>query len=392
MKCKVDVERLRGYKIKLYPTEAQKKKLNRFIELSRYVYNWAVATINEAYAITGEFSSFTQLCKIFKDFRHKLSWLEEIPVCTARQAIKDAVNGFMKFFNKQANHPKFKRKSKPYKKSFTSRGERMYIFGDSIKLEGFERGDLILAKDHRLPSGEGIYYYDPTITFDGDNYWLSTTIYKEVQPLDIPVSEPIGIDVGIRNLVTTSYGETFHLPDTSKLQKRRNRQRRRLQKDYDKLLAEGKRTKTKYHDMPKSKNMLKRQTALRKTFRRISNINNTYIHTMTKRILDRNPSAIVIENISVEEMTKKNPFLNRKKPQMMFYTIHEQLRYKAADRGIPVITADKYFPSTKTCNRCGYINNIGSSAIYTCEACGYTIDRDLNAAYNLRDLAYNNQY
>ena len=167
------------------------------------------------------------------------------------------------------------------------------------------------------------------------------------------------------------------------------RQQRRLTRDYNLYFDQSIHTRTKYEDIPKSKNHYKRLFKAHKTQSKITNKRSTTIHTATKRIVDKNPSAIVIETISVKDMVREKPNLKKNLPQMVFYTIHHQLQYKAMERGIPVIKADKYFPSTKKCSNCGHIQNVGLKRIYTCPICGLSIDRDLNAAYNLRNLAIN---
>lgn len=400
--CKCNTENLKGYKVKLYPDEDQKEKLLSFASFARYVYNFGLSIEEEQYQKNGEFIHFNQLCKIFGEKRNAEGneWMKDIPLTIARFALKNVIQAYLKFFDKnlQNRHPRYKSKRKS-KKSFNIRAERIYIYGEYISIEGFsgKYGNRILAKDHHIPTGKDIRYRNAAISYDGDDFWLSLLVEYKYNPNVViidesitPKSEPIGIDVGIRNLVTTSDGEFYHLPDTSKYQKRRKRQQRRLQKDYDKLLAESNRTKTKYEDLPKSKNMLKRQAALRKTYRKIHNINFNYIHHMTKHIVEKNPSAIVIEDISVRDLTRRNPALHKYQPQMMFYEIHSQIKYKAENRNIPVIIAPHDYPSTKKCSRCGGVKekmNPGQKT-YICRECGYREDRDLNAAYNLRNLAY----
>lgn len=386
---------LRGYKCKLYPTPEQAARLDRLIELSRYTYNWAVNFENELYKSDKKFIQFYDLCKEFKKHRDSNAWLKEIPLTTARMAIKNAINAFQMFFEKVSNHPIFKSKKRA-KKSFNSRNDRVYIKDDYITIEGMGHHNYILAKNHNIPFGPGVSYYNVTISFDGDDYWLSlqsTTkrVDHEQIVFDRHTNDPIGIDVGVVNLVTLSTGKQFHLPDISRYDKRRRREQKRLSVLQKKYLDISKRTKTKYEDVPKSKNYSKRVAAVRKTRRKMSNIYKNYVHNITKEIVEMYPSTIVIEDVSVRRITKQNPYLNKVVPQMLFNRIHNQLKYKAEDRGIPVLVADRYYPSSKRCNHCGYINkDLGKSRTYVCPVCGYTEDRDINAALNLRDLAYTN--
>ena len=169
-------------------------------------------------------------------------------------------------------------------------------------------------------------------------------------------------------------------------QKKKKRLDRHTSKYQLKYLNESIHTKTKYEDIPKSKRYDKLMKKRWKVCNKISDIYRTYIHNSTKKIVQKNPSAIVIETVRSSDMVKHSRTLRKESNKMMFYEIHKQIKYKANDRGIPVFIADKYFPSSQLCSRCGFRQKI-SGSVYKCPICGLEIDRDLNAAYNLRDLA-----
>lgn len=395
IRSNADTERLRGYRVKLYPTDEEKARLDQMISLSRYVYNWTIGEINRLYDAGEKFPSFFDLEKIFCKHRNlpENEWLKKLPWNASAQQIKFAYEAFRLFFKQHTGYPSFRSKRFGVQ-SMTYTGESVWFKNGKVKVSGFGRCKLIKVKKHHVPQiPKGKYYYNPTVTRDKDgNYWLSICAERPKKKMNKPQSDPIGIDVGVRTLITTSDGDFYNFPDTSKLEKKKKRLQRKASKDRERLLAESKRTKTKYHDLPKSKNMLKREAAVRKVYQRIKNIQDNYIHNVTTEIVERNPRAIVIEDINVREMvSNSNPIsknLGSDKPQMKFGMIHHCLTYKAFDRGIPLIIAPKDFPSTKKCSNCGNVYNIGSSKTYNCPHCGLKIDRDLNAAYNLRDLAY----
>ena len=382
--CKANTDRLRGYRIKIYPTEEQKKEIDLNIRLFRAVYNLAIEFQNIEYEETGLYIKYFDMCKIFSKLykSENYKWLRGITISTIRESLRACDDAYRDFFRGNKNHPKFK--SKKYsKKSFSTRSERTLIKGNKIQLSGFKSG-LIEAKKHNIPDSKRLY--SSVITFDGYNYWFSCTIEKPIIDMsDIPQSEPIGIDVGIRNMITTSDGEYYHFSDTSKYEKRLKRQQRRLSKDYNKYFNTSIHTRTKYEDVPKSKNHFKRLAKQHKSYSKIRNKKHNDIHNATKQIVSKNPSAIVIENISVREQIK-DQWMLKYAPQMMYYEIHRQLKYKAADRNIPVIIADKHYPSSQICSRCGKIHNPYSHKIFKCPYCGLRIDRDLNAALNLKSL------
>ena len=139
--------------------------------------------------------------------------------------------------------------------------------------------------------------------------------------------------------------------------------------------------------MPKSRNFKKLKKSIKGIYERISNKRSNDINCATKSIVNRYPSTIVIEDISVRSM-QKDDWFNSHITEGYFYEIRRQLEYKANIRGIEVIVAEPDFPSTKMCSNCGFIKNLHGNKIYKCPVCGLRMDRDLNASINLRNLAY----
>ena len=385
-KSNFNTDKARGFRIKIYPTENQRLEINRNINISRSIYNLGLEMQNKSYENGKGYIKFYPLITEFSRMRNEdedKKWLKGISVGSMRETLYNLDNAFKRFFKKQNRYPKFKSK-KTCKKNFPIRSDRTHIIGKYIQVSGLD-DKMILAKNHCIP--ENVKLHNTVISFDGYNYWFSCTIELdndiEVYELD---SDPIGIDVGIRNMITTSDGKFYKFSDCSRYEKKRKRQDKRISKDYVKYYNESLDTRTKYEDIPKSKNHYKRRLNRFKTISKIKNKRRNDIHTATKEIVSKNPSAIVIENISVREQMK-DPWMRKYAPQMMYYEIHRQLKYKAANRGIPVIVADKDFASSQICSQCGCRGYL-KHRIFKCSHCGYREDRDLNAAYNLRNLAY----
>lgn len=386
-----------GFKVKIYPNQDQKDQINKQINLARAVYNIGLDMQNKAYDNGEGYIKLYDMMARFAKMRNEdpdYAWLKDMSVGTMRIVLKNLDNAFSNFFGscKEENpqmdfgYPKFKSKKRS-KKSFPVRPERTHAYGNKILISGI-KDQLVLAKDHHIP--EKCRLYDTYITFDGYDYWFSGSYIDHdrthIDMSDREQTDAIGIDVGVVNMITTSNGDFYKLPDTSKEEKRLKRQQRHLDKDYRKYLGISMSTKTKYYDVPKSKNHQKRLAAQHKTMAKIYNKRRTAIHTATKQIVEQYPSAIVIENISVKEQLQTQPWMRKYAPQMMFNTIHNQIKYKAANRGIPVIIAEPNFASTLTCSNCG-ARGYTRHRKFTCSKCGFTADRDLNAAYNLRNLA-----
>lgn len=388
-KSNFNTDFVKGYKVRIYPTEAQKLEIKRNIQVSRAVYNLGLEMQNKSHNEGNGFIKYYPLITKFSDMRNndkEFSWMKSVSVNTIRETLHHLDYAFQRFFNKTNNYPKFKSRKRS-KKNFTVRSDRTHIKGDYIQISGLN-DKMVYAKNHHIPEGKRLH--NTVVSYDGyDGYWFSCTIESDpINMSDIPISEPIGIDVGIVNMITTSDGNFYKFTDTSKINKQMKRLQRRLSKDYSRYINLSIDTRTKYDDIPKSKNYYKRAYKAFKTAKRLHNIKMNDIHNATKKIVDKNPSAIVIETISVREQ-QKDKWIRRYNPQMMYYEIHRQIQYKAHNRNIPVIKADKDYASSKLCSKCGergYIKN--KTRTFICPHCGYHEDRDLNAAYNLKKLAY----
>ena len=387
---------MHGYKYKLYPTEEQKDQLDQFIDLFRYVYNWGIGKQEEIYKQykqgTSKYSlySFFQLGKMFVEERRKNEWLRKIPTSTAKLALRNVSNAYNRFFKKVSKHPKFKSK-KNCKKSFNTRHDRFKVKNNSIRIEGINTYiSLGFNTEFNLNRAT-----NPVITKDNlGDYYISFNLEEESINLDIPKSEPLGIDLGVRRTFTLSTGEIFNQPKEKldKLERQRRRIQRHVTRDIKRRQEEARHTKTKYEDIPKSKRALKRELRLVKKYRKIHNIKDTYYHTITKQIVMRNPEYVVMENFSVEKIKATQKFISKLIPSVSFYDITQKMKHKCEQYGIIFIQAPTTYASTQICSNCGSIKKMYSYHKYVCHVCGMVEDRDINAAINLRNFGYNYLY
>lgn len=192
----------------------------------------------------------------------------------------------------------------------------------------------------------------------------------------------IGIDVGIKSLVTTSNGDTFkNINKTSsvkKLEKQLARQQRKLSRKYEDLKNRGKEATRKNID----KQLLKVQ----KLYKRISNIRHNHVNQTISALVKAKPMYVVFEDLSVSNMMK-NRHLSKAISALNLYTFKSKLITKCKWNSIEVRQVDRFYPSSKTCHNCGYVKSDLklSERTFVCPVCGHTLDRDLNAALNLRD-------
>lgn len=180
----------------------------------------------------------------------------------------------------------------------------------------------------------------------------------------------VGVDLGIKVAATLLTGEQFQSPKPLKTNlkklKRVQRKLARRQKG--------------------SKNRQKTKSKLASIYAKIGNIRKNFLHKLTTN-LSNNHGTIVIEDLNVKGMLK-NRRLSRAISDIGFSEFRRQLEYKSTIYGTTVVVTDRWFPSSKTCSRCGHVKQdlTLKDRIYSCESCDNVCDRDLNAALNLRTL------
>ena len=361
-----------GKRVRLYPTKEQERLLWKSVGTARYMYNWTLARQEENYRNGGKFisdgkfrSEVTQLKK------GELSWLKEVSSNVARQAITDACDAYKRFFKGLSKKPKFKsrKRSKPSFYNDTSKLK----FKD--KIVWIEKIGWVKIKE-QIPIG--VTYHNVRISYDNKYWYLSYVIERETLKEKL-TDVSLGIDLGVKELAVCSDGKVYKNINKThrakKIEKRLKRLQRKVSRKYEKN-KQGK----KYN---KTKNIEKLETKIKRIHRRLSNIRNNHLHQTTTSIVKTKPYRVVIEDLNVKGMMK-NKNLSDEIRKQCFYEFKRQLEYKCKVRGIELVIADRFYPSSKTCSQCGKIKNDLrlKDRVYRCE-CGLEIDRDLNAAINL---------
>ena len=383
---------IKAIKVQLNPNNKQLTKLFQYAGCSRFAYNWAIAREQENHKRGNKFLSDNELRKEFTQLKkqddHK--WLNNISNNVPKQAIKDACNSYKRFFKGQFKYPKFKSK-KHSKQSFYQDNVKIQFTDTHVKVEGFATSGkrnkqklnwIKLCEKGRIPTN--CKYMNPRITHDGLHWFVSVSIDVE-DNTDIPLNEGIGIDLGLKDLAVCSDRNTYKninkSPKVKKVEKRKRRLQRSISRKYN-MNKEGERYK-------KTSNIIKREKELLKVIKRLTNIRHNHLHQITSEIIKRKPSFICIEDLNVSGMMK-NKHLSKAIQQQGFYEFRRQIEYKAKWNNIPVITADRFFPSSKLCSCCGGIKKDLklSDRIYRCD-CGNIIDRDFQASLNLKRYGEN---
>ena len=368
---------LRAVKIRLYPNATQATQINRLLGCYRVVYNQCLARKIKSY----EENKVSENRNTLSHFIHhellkddNFVWLREQNTKVLKQALIDMLNAYKNFFERHTGYPKFKSK-KDKKQScrfeLGSISKKNIYTNYKLSLANIKNVKFRCSKKYaeylqkhkanirqatliKLPCGE--YYL--SILIDGD----LTHKVKESHHI-------IGIDLGIKDFVVTSDGEVF---ENFHFNKSKSKKLIRLQKQLSRK-------------QNGSSNRNKARIKLAKAYKRITEKKQYYLHQVSNYLIDEN-QVICMEDLNVSGMLR-NHKLAGSIQEMSFYEFKRMLEYKANWYGRKLIFVDRFYPSSKTCNHCGYVNKKLklSDRQWICPDCGEIIERDYNAALNIRD-------
>ena len=378
---------IKTIRVMLIPNNKQKTKLFQYANTARFAYNWALGREQENYKNGGKFISDGDLRKEFTQLKKTDAyvWLNNVSNNVTKQAIKDACEAYRDFFKGYTKFPRFKSKKYSIPK-FYQDNVKIQFTDTHVKVEGFATSKkknkqklnwIRLAEHGRIPTD--CKYCNPRFKYDGLNWWIIVGIDYE-DSTTLSSNEGIGIDLGVKDLAICSdehkYQNINKTQKIKKLEKRKRRLQRSISRKYEK--------NKKGVSYCKTSNIIKREKELLKLNHRLTNIRQNYLHQTTTEIVKTKPSYIALEDLNVKGMMK-NRHLSKAVQQQCFGEFRRQIEYKSAWNNIPVIIADRFFPSSKLCSCCGNIKKDLklSDRIYKCE-CGNVIDRDYQAALNLK--------
>ena len=378
---------IKSIKVRLNPNNKQLTKLFQYAGCDRFAYNWAISREQDNYKQGNKFLSDSELRKEFTQLKKQseYQWLNEVSNNVTKQAIKDACNTYKRFFKGQCKYPKFKSK-KHSTPSFYQDNIKIQFTDTHVKVESFSMSKkqnkqklnwIKLCEKGRIPTD--CKYMNPRFTYDG-LYWYVSVGIEVNDNTTLPLNEGIGIDLGIKDLAICSDGNTYKNINKTQTVKKLEKKKRRLQRSISRKYEENK----KGASYCKTSNIIKSEKELLKLNHRLTNIRQNYLHQTSAKIVKREPSFICIEDLNVSGMMK-NRHLSKAVQNQGFFEFRKQLEHKCRDKGIQLIVADRFYPSSKLCSCCGNIKKDLklSDRVYRC-ACGNMIDRDFQASINLK--------
>ena len=354
----------RGYKFPILPTEEQKTFFAKSFGCSRFVFNHFLNKRKECYLNTGKEMNYYDIAELLVKLKEddKTEWLNEVNSQSLQQSLRQLDVAYTRFFKKVSKFPSFK--SKYDRQSFCV--PQHFVFENGL-LTIPKLKSNIKVNQHR-PFGENYEICFLTISKTKTNkYFVSFIVEEDFTPRFKKTEKSVGIDLGLIDLMTFSDGKKISNP--------------RIAKKYRKKLEYQQRqhsNKTK-----KSENRERARVKLAKTYEKMTNVKLDYAHKLTNDIV-KNHDTIVMEDLSITNMMKDHKKA-RSIQEVSWYEIVRQLKYKSEWNDRKFVQVDTWFPSSKTCNDCGYINQSlkERDREWDCPICNIHHDRDYNASLNI---------
>ena len=406
------------YKVMIHPNNKQETKirrtLNKCIECNNIIYDYLNSFVNnkETFPKCNDVRKWFTIQKTIRDNEviskregmtkkemienHLDTLFYDVSNDALKQEIKDTYNSFIRFFKKLSKYP-VKKSYQSYKKSYYADPYKIEFSDKKVKLEKIANNQkenrrilnlISLAEKNRIPTNAT--YYNPRVVLEGDKFYIVVSVDDEYAPKkkkELNKDKTIGIDVNIKSIVTSDnivYETVTKKENYKKAKKQFKRTQRIMSKRY--IISKNLNKELRY-----SKNYQKIKEKWRKYKDRLLNLRDDHINRIITDIILLRPNKICVETLDVNSMKKRKKGqrndIARGIGENPFRKFIKTLEERAIKRGIQIIYADKWYPSSKKCNRCGYIKEDLklSDRVFVCPNCSLKINRDYNAAINLNN-------
>ena len=362
---------IKVYKFRLYPNRQQEELIQKTFGCVRFVYNYFLSERERVYKEEKRTFGLYECNKALTILKHSegKEWLCEPDKNALQYAIIALDSAYKNFFKGKGSknkigHPKFKNK-KDTKKSYQTAGGNnlIRVFDGAIKIPklGLVKSKISVAVKGKIL--KGTVTQTPT-----KKYFISIYCEEEGATIFPSTGKNIGLDMGLKNFVTTSDEDLYNFPYNFKKSEKRLA---RLQRSLSRKPKDSKR-----HE--------KARLAVAKVYEKTTNQRKDFLHKLSMKLVKEN-DLIATETLDLMEMVKDRRFSQK----FWSFSIGEflkMLNYKASWYKKFLIKVDKFFPSSQVCSVCGFKNEKIKNVkirLWKCPKCGTEHDRDINAAKNI---------
>lgn len=403
----VSVSVVQAFQFALDPTDAQRAGLVSHCGAARFAFNWGLARVKAALdqreaeraagVAEGELSpavswSAYSLRKAWNTVKHEVApwWAEN-----SKEAYASGLANLADALSNWKASRMGQRAGKPmgFPRFRSKRGRWSYrISTGSFGLCDSDRRHVQLPRIGRVRTHESTRKLarhvergtarirSATVSFQRGRWQVSLSVeITKHEPAPAARGGTVGVDLGIKHLAVLSTGETVANP---KHLDRVQQTLRRLQRQASRRTGPDRRRRQR-----PSNRWRKAKARIARLHTSVANARREGLHQLSTRLVDQF-DTLVIEDLNVVGMSR-NRRLARHIAEVGMGELRRQLSYKTTWSGRNLVVADRFYPSSKTCSRCGVVkaNLRLSERVFTCEHCGLIADRDRNAAHNLARLA-----
>jgi putative transposase len=346
------------------PTTREQDELLRMAGTDRFVWNWALDRCQRFYKVNKQGMPWSQLSNELTALKWEQPWLYDFDSQSLQQVLGKLRQAFSNHFNRKmgAGFPKFKTKKNT---------QQSFRIPQRVKLKDGKvyvpKLGWVAVRQSRDIEGET---KSATFKRTATGKWFVSLVseFEHVECLPKVTAEQVtGGDRGLNTYLTLSDGREVSVPKFFGANAKRLRRAQRQMS----------------HKVKGSRNRAKARIAVAKVHERISNLRSNFAHQLTHLLVKKYP-ALCLENLSVAGLAKTK--LAKSMLDVAFGETVRQWKYKSLWNNVHALQADRFFPSTRLCSKCGYKNDSLSlrDREWTCPGCKTHHRRDFNAALNLR--------
>ena len=369
------MEIIRALKMRIYPNDEQKTKIDKTLGSCRFVYNHMLMRSRKVYERRGERLFNYEMQNLLPVMKNYLPWMKEADSQALKHACLQLNTAYDRFFKKKSGFPKFHSK-RMNRQAYTTTNKCQIAYNSEnceVKLPflGWMR-----CSDNRILVSPNFKY--ATVSRQNGKYYVSITysIEKAVCPVSMSESQALGLDYKSDGLYVDSNGNMAGMPkwfqdSQAKLKKEQRKLRNKVG---------AQKGETKSHGY------LKQLQKVRNLHEHIANQRLDYLQKLSTHLADTY-DAILIEDLNMKAIANKGFGNGKATLDNGWGMFTKMLDYKMAERGKCLQKVDKWYPSSQTCSVCGCVNeDLKNLSIrkWTCPHCGAEHDRDINAAINIK--------
>ena len=366
----------KSYKFRIYPNKSQEELIQKTFGCVRFVYNHFLDDNEKSYRDGGIHKSYDRQNKELTLLKQVNEWLKEPDKNALQYALMDLNAAYNNYFRNikngvSANPPRFKSK-KNCKKAYSTTGFSGKTRIDGTKIRFPKLGAVKAKISRQIPESHRIVTATISQNASG-KYFASLLTEYEFAPTDVQVrpENSLGLDYSSPHFYVDSESQTANMPH--------------FYRESEKNLAREQRKMSKM--VKGSNNWKKQKIRVARAYEKVRNQRTDWQQKQSTILADQY-DMIAVEGIDYKAMAQ-GLCLAKATNDNGFGQFRSFLAYKMGERGKKLVTIDKWFPSSKTCRFCGAVNSELKlkDRTWVCPSCGERIERDLNAAINIKNEA-----